>query len=428
MFNSFSFKSGIFCAALLALPNINPVFATGGGTQKLEIISPPKAVCVGETFRLKATGGSDYSYEWSPAAVLNNPNSDEPSATIYDNTRFRVIRSKIVGEQRDTAFVDVLVLRKAFAIDAPEFICRGIQHTLSVDPKLVNPVWNTGHTGHQLTIQRGGYYSFKAQQGCHLVEGNVFIRDLDKPIAKILAAGISDICEGQSLELNAVSLENPEWSTGSNAPSIKVNTSGKVSLFNTNECGTTSDAIQINVHKVTAAYLPEKWEDVAPYKHIIYNQSEHATHFEWYLNDKKISMERQPVLYLPEAGNYRLRLLAVDQFGCKDEVSYSPISVLLENAPLNPDEAIIIPNAFSPNGDGLNDELRIYGQGIKRIDATVFDRWGGIVFEFKGPEEGWKGTDLNGQLLPQDLYTLKYSFVLEDGTSGSRTMQVSLLR
>lgn len=401
---------------------------SGSGSNSLKIISPPTAVCAGENFILKATGGTNYTYQWLPATSLNYPNIAEPTAKIYSNTLFTVIRTSLSTDDRDTAFVEIIVMRKNYALKGPEYICRGTLHKLQIPDHYTQPIWNNGSRAHSIEIDRGGFYSFKAYEGCYLIEGQLFIRDINKPISRIISSGQSDICEGQSLELNALSLENLQWSTGSKDPKIIVSAPGVITLQNSNECGISTDKFEVRTHSVTAAYLPEKWESQTPYNHIIYNHSEYADYFEWYLNDRKISMEKQPVLYLSEPGLYYLKLLAIDRFGCKDEVTYAPITVTEKKAALNPEDVIVIPNSFSPNGDGLNDELFIYGSGIKRIDVTIFDRWGGIVFEFKGPYEGWKGTDLQGQLMPQGLYTLKYSFVLEDGTAGSRSMPINLLR
>ena len=53
--------------------------------------------------------------------------------------------------------------------------------------------------------------------------------------------------------------------------------------------------------------------------------------------------------------------------------------------------AILIPTAFSPNGDGVNDEFRIMGNDIKAASLEVFDRWGKKVFESDNPTIGWDG-------------------------------------
>jgi gliding motility-associated-like protein len=52
----------------------------------------------------------------------------------------------------------------------------------------------------------------------------------------------------------------------------------------------------------------------------------------------------------------------------------------------------IIPNAFSPNGDGANDILYVYQKGVRRLVWRVHNRWGEKVFETDDLNKGWDGT------------------------------------
>ncbi len=52
---------------------------------------------------------------------------------------------------------------------------------------------------------------------------------------------------------------------------------------------------------------------------------------------------------------------------------------------------IKIPDAFTPNGDGVNDVFRILGSNIKTVTLQVFNQWGNQVFESNSKDEGWNG-------------------------------------
>jgi gliding motility-associated-like protein len=75
-----------------------------------------------------------------------------------------------------------------------------------------------------------------------------------------------------------------------------------------------------------------------------------------------------------------------------------------------------IPNAFSPNGDGLNDYFRVNGL-YKNItfNMVVYDRWGVMVFQSKNIDQGWDGI-YNGQYCPPESYVwvVKISFLGQD--------------
>ena len=64
---------------------------------------------------------------------------------------------------------------------------------------------------------------------------------------------------------------------------------------------------------------------------------------------------------------------------------------------------LFVPNVFSPNGDGANDSLKIYGGCIKELEFVIYDRWGEIVFQTTDPTIAWDGT-LNGKLLDAAVF------------------------
>ncbi len=64
---------------------------------------------------------------------------------------------------------------------------------------------------------------------------------------------------------------------------------------------------------------------------------------------------------------------------------------------------LFVPNVFSPNGDGVNDSLKIYGGCIVGLEFVVFDRWGEKVFETTEPTTAWDGT-LNGKKLDTAVF------------------------
>jgi gliding motility-associated-like protein len=63
-----------------------------------------------------------------------------------------------------------------------------------------------------------------------------------------------------------------------------------------------------------------------------------------------------------------------------------------------------LPNAFSPNGDGLNDVFKIGNINFRRlVEFRIFDRWGKQVFETTNREEGWNGM-VGGKAVNSDVY------------------------
>ena len=74
---------------------------------------------------------------------------------------------------------------------------------------------------------------------------------------------------------------------------------------------------------------------------------------------------------------------------------------------------IYMPNAFSPNGDGVNDVLFVEGNIIESIDLYIVNRWGQTVFESTDKNVGWNGTFLQEDL-PPDVYGFSLTAYCED--------------
>ncbi len=75
---------------------------------------------------------------------------------------------------------------------------------------------------------------------------------------------------------------------------------------------------------------------------------------------------------------------------------------------------IFIPRAFSPNNDGLNDHLEVFGSYSSPSELTIFNKWGEKIYESTDVENGWDGT-INGHQAPQGTYQYKISFASPDG-------------
>lgn len=103
-----------------------------------------------------------------------------------------------------------------------------------------------------------------------------------------------------------------------------------------------------------------------------------------------------------DAGFYHYQIS--DSYGCKTE----------GNAEITKewrDCAVFMPNAFSPNRDGLNDVFRAKIQDdVSNFHLTVFGRWGQLIFETKDPAQGWDGTQRNTmQPAGTYLWTVTYT-------------------
>ena len=89
--------------------------------------------------------------------------------------------------------------------------------------------------------------------------------------------------------------------------------------------------------------------------------------------------------------------------------------------------AIGVPNSFSPNGDGKNDQLFVDGLGMTSMVFRVYNRYGQLVFESTDQNIGWNGTFNQEELNPATFaWTLEFNLV--SGTAGKMNGNVTLLK
>jgi len=110
-----------------------------------------------------------------------------------------------------------------------------------------------------------------------------------------------------------------------------------------------------------------------------------------------------------EVGNYDVTLIVSNQYLCADTI-VKTISV--EN-----DYSFFIPKAFSPNDDGVNDILEMYGFNFSSFDMKIYNRHGQLINEAdKNPL--WNGNDMNGNPMPSGLYV--YTIKMRETLNNKR--------
>lgn len=109
-----------------------------------------------------------------------------------------------------------------------------------------------------------------------------------------------------------------------------------------------------------------------------------GTFYTWYpVNTLNDSYSSNPIATPKETTNYVV--IGANEYGCMA----SDTSIVRIDFRDN----VMIPNAFSPNGDGLNDVFKIENLKFQKLlEFRIFDRWGGQVFETTNPSKGWDGT------------------------------------
>jgi gliding motility-associated-like protein len=97
------------------------------------------------------------------------------------------------------------------------------------------------------------------------------------------------------------------------------------------------------------------------------------------------------------------------------------------------DAQVFIPNAFTPDGDGINDILMVRGKGIQLVKSfRIFNRWGEVVFDkYNFPPNnttyGWNGK-IKGVFGPPDVFVYTAEVICENGSAYSYKGNVSIIK
>ena len=127
-----------------------------------------------------------------------------------------------------------------------------------------------------------------------------------------------------------------------------------------------------------------------------------------------------PLGYFPDAGSFTYAVNVTSPYGC---IGTDSIHVTVVNQ-----AAFVMPNAFTPNGDGLNDLFMPRSVGYSMLNYfRIFNRWGEEVFFTTSLETGWDGTH-NSK--PCDLGTYYWEIGYKDrfGKDGTMKGDVTLVR
>jgi gliding motility-associated-like protein len=132
-------------------------------------------------------------------------------------------------------------------------------------------------------------------------------------------------------------------------------------------------------------YTPDDPSNLSDFVTFIDSSSLDVVQWDWSTSDNAIYSGTPALHTFTNFGNYTITLLATNANGCEDEKT--------KYIYIDADLFVHIPNAFSPNGDNLNDTYGLDGltQGVEKINMTIFNQWGEQVFYTEDVNKKWDG-------------------------------------
>lgn len=297
-------------------------------------------------------------------------------------------------------------------------ICPGEDVTLSANHYLADSFsWSNGETSSSITITEPGTYSVTISDGCcNTGTAEIEIGSNAGGILDLTIDGPTVICNSETITLSAQSpiATSYEWSNGSTSDQIEVTMSGIYSVTVSEDiCGsTTSLEIEVTesgnidydfsvdgdigcVGEVTAAV----------------NINTGSADILWSTGE---STEQ---ITVNQVGTYSVTLSNV----CDSQVENFEVAIS--------DDLFEMPNAFTPDGDGLNDLfLPVWGcSDVANYRMSVYNRWGQKVFETNDPFLGWNGTFKNKPAV-SDVFVYQLTLEIGNGEFIQQSGDVTLIR
>lgn len=292
--------------------------------------------------------------------------------------------SSFLGYTTSGTYIDTLV--SSFGCDSIRTLHLLVNTVYYTDTNVTICRGNSYLAGGALQFNEGIYIdTFVTADGCDsVIHTNLTIKDVLFPDL----GNDTSICEGESLLLYPGQFNQYLWWDGDQLNDRKtVTNSGTyiVTVSNDMKCFA-SDTITIITNPLPNVTILHSIKDICRSDTInLYGNG--ALSYEWYFNDYFNSPK-----YIGDSINFavnfqtKVTLIGTDVNNCKnsDELSlfYVPCC-----------GNISVPNAFSPNGDGRNDQFHIITKAVfEEFLMNIYDRWGGLVFQTKNSQDKWDGT------------------------------------
>lgn len=375
-------------------------------------------ICFGSSATLTGVGASTYS--WSPATGLSSSTGSPVSASPASNTTYTITGTDANG-CFNTGVCTVTVNPLPVVNATSGSFCAGLSVTLSATGANTY-AWApasglSATTGASVTANPAGTSTYVVTgtdiNGCSSSDTAVATVN-PLPVVNAgpqVTTGCSPVCVNLSNTSSATG--NCSWNFGDGTSSTNCTPNHcyivagtylpVITLTDGNGCVGT-DSAKVIVYPIPDADFTFGPQPATIFESTInfYDNTTGALITNWNWNFGTLtSTEQNPVITYGDPGTYPATLVVTSNWGCVDSITKYVV--------IDPDFMIYIPNAFTPNYDGMNDVFMAKGEGIKEFKMYIFDRWGNQVFFSEDIMVGWDGRfqGKGDDIVQEDVYVWK---------------------
>lgn len=286
-------------------------------------------------------------------------------------------------------------------------LCSGTTQTLKATPAkdVVDFKWNTGDTTESIIINKGGTYWVNRGPIYCFITDSFYVTEIISPSTQNKD---TVFCTNTPITIGKTDAQKYVWNTTEQTPQISINKPGLYWVIKTNP-----PCENIDTFNITENPLPiiKSLHDTIVCFDQVAKILLDAGQFKSYL--WKPTNETSQIIYSSNAQTYLLQV--TDNNDC----TMSKQITVTENCP----QQLFIPNAFSPNGDGINDVFTITTTGLESFEMTIFNRWGEQVFNSQNYLQGWDGKNA-----PNEVYVVQITYKLKGKPTETVKQNVTLMR
>lgn len=366
---------------------------------------PDTVVC--NPFVLSAPSCAN-SYLW-------NTGETTAEITVYATGEYWLQMETSCGTIHDTASVLFVEDSLYTTSDITEICFTELPYTLNGSPSYDSYLWSTGETTGSIEIDAAGTYYLQGFTDCASFIDS-FTIDVIPPIGLFPELG-DDIlfCE----PVWEITLTVPEgfqsynWSNGETDESITVNSAGTYTITVESLCETFTDNVTISEDPYLNATI-NLGEDlilcpVGGIDVLLIDAGNDLPNYTWNTGETTSS------ILVTTPGTY---FVTADLL-CKDASDTIQVTYC---------EDIAVANAFSPNGDGFNDNAFVIVMDPNRVlSFQIFNRWGELVFQGNANQLGWNGI-FEGKVQPIGSYVYVLQYLSTSGAEQVMQGNITLVR
>ncbi len=335
---------------------------------------------------------------------------------------FYVEVSNSCGMDSDTIVVDIHGSEPVIDLGPDTTLCDGTSLTLISSPDTETMImWQDGSVTPEYVVTLSGTYILEATNRCGEDADTTVISFQSLPVNFNLGPDVT-LCPHDSLVLTApVTDDAILWNNGNLLDTLVVSTPGTYELTINNQCGTTSDQIEVFYDDRSLIFPVDSLYKLCPGEttKIDVMQTFPAS-YHW--NTGSVL----PSVIIDSPGEFIVTVTTACQ-----EKSQEYIVMAGDNC--SSVNEFSIPNIFSPNGDGVNDQFTLSWSrslNVLSMQGSIFDRWGNMVYSSEENPFSWNGNFNNDKVLPGVyVYIIHVTYMLNSKeTSEKFTGDLTVIR